>query len=549
MILKLSLLRALKKLATGSSAEPWRQSKRGGRPIVFSVLLALALQTGCAYTGNVRDYVSNGFKVGPQYCKPGAPVADDWIDSYDERVSLELPAYPDWWNSLNDPVLSQLIFDMYQQNLSLRVAGTRVLQARHLQAIAIGSLAPQDQQTFGEFAHLQFSRNTVPGTIPGSALTANRWSRGLSAAWELDVWGKFRRNVEAADASLDASVEGYDAVLLALLAETAATYVDLRTTQERLRFARANVEIQEGSLQIADVRFRNGATTELDVTQARVLLQNTKELIPILETLLRLSNNQLCVLLGIPPRDLTGEIGAGEIPVAPTNVAVGIPVNLLRRRPDVREAERQVAAQSARIGVAAADLLPHFSILGSIRTESSKFSNLFDSSSFAGTIAPGFNWDVLNYGRLLNNVRLQDARFQQLAIEYQQTVLEANAEAENAIVSFLNSQQRLREVQGAVEAATRSVDLVLTQYREGATDFNRVFTLQDILVQQQDRLAQAQGEIVQGYIAIYRALGGGWEIRLGANGGLPIAPEAIEEPEMEPEEIPAVPVPVPDEDA
>ena len=537
MITKSSQLRAAEVPARSPDVEPRQQATAGGRLIVL-LLLALALQTGCAYTGNLRDYVNNGFKVGPQYCKPAAPVADDWIDSYDERVRLELPEYSDWWNSLNDPVLSQLINDMYRQNLALRVAGTRVLQARYQRAIAVGSLAPQFQQAFGEYAHTQFSEDTAPGNV--GPITVDIWSQGLTAAWELDFWGKFRRNVEAADASLEASVEDYDAVLLSLLADTAAFYVDMRTTEERLRVARANVEIQEGSLQIAEVRFRNGATTELDVTQARVLLQNTKESIPFLENQLRISNNLLCVLLGIPPRDLTAEIGAGEIPVAPPSVAVGIPVNLVRRRPDVRAAERQVAAQSARIGVAAADLLPHFSIRGAIQTESSRFRNLFDSNSFAGTIAPGFDWDFLNYGRLLNNVRLQDAGFQELAIQYQQTVLAANAEAETAINSFLKSQQRLREVQGAVEAAERSVDLALTQYREGATDFNRVFTLQDILVQQQDRLAQVQGEIVQNYIAIYKALGGGWQIRLGGNSG-PRMVDAMEEPMLEPEEFPSLP--------
>jgi NodT family efflux transporter outer membrane factor (OMF) lipoprotein len=505
---------------------------------LVSLLALAALQTGCAYTGGVRDYVRNGFKVGPEYCKPAAPIADDWIDRYNERVRQELPEYTDWWNTLNDPVLTQLINDMYGQNLTLRVAGTRVLQARQQLAIAVGSLAPQVQQKFGEYTHSQLSRNSFPGNIPGSPITPpDLWTQGLSAAWELDVWGRFRRNIEAENASLDATIEGYDAVLLSLLAETAASYVELRTTQERLQFARKNVEVQEGSLNLAEIRFRNGATTELDVTQARVLLQNTRELIPALETLLRLSNNQLCVLLGIPPRDLTAEVGTSRIPVPPPTVAVGVPANLLRRRPDVREAERQVAAQSARIGVAVTDLLPHFSIRGAIQMEATKARQLFDASSLAGVIAPGFSWDFLNYGRLLNNVRLQDARFQQLAIQYQQTVLEANAEAENAIVSFLKSLERLEQVDGAVKAAERSVQLALTQYREGATDFNRVFTLQDILVQQQDRLAVVRGDVAQSYIAIYKALGGGWQIRLGMNGG-PRMGEAVEDSVMAPEELP-----------
>ena len=344
-------------------------------------------------------------------------------------------------------------------------------------------------------------------------------SVGLGAAWELDVWGKFRRNIEAADASLDASVEDYDAILVALLGETASTYAELRSLQQRLKYAQQNVEIQQGSLGIAEVKFRNGAVTELDVTQARNNLADTSQLIPLLENQIRLANNRLCVLLGIPPRDLTEELGPGSIPTAASQVAVGIPANLLRRRPDVRAAERLVAAQSARIGVAAADLLPHFSIRGAIQLDSENLSDLFESGSTAGAFTGGFNWDILNYGRLLNNVLVQDVRFQQLAVDYQQTVLQANAEVEDAINSFLKSQERLLRVAEAVESSRRSVDIAVAQYRADAIDFNRVFNLQTRLVEDQDTLATVQGDIARSLIATYRALGGGWEIRDGVRRG------------------------------
>ena len=475
------------------------------------------LSSGCAATGSFKDYVRNGFKVGPNYCKPAAPVADTWIDEYDERVRMELPNYADWWSAFNDPALDQLMEAMHRQNLTLKVAGLRVLEARNLRAIAVGSFFPQAQEMFGSYEHIQISRNKViPGALPRSF---DNTSVGFDAFWELDIWGKFRRNIEAADASLDASVDDYDAILVSLLGETAATYVELRSWQERLRYAQDNVKIQEGSLEIADLQFRNGVVTELDVTQARNILANTRQLIPLYENQIRLASNRLCVLLGIPPRDLTVELGTGPVPTASTAVAVGIPANLLRRRPDVRAAERQVAAQSARIGVAASDLLPHFSIRGAIQLDSESLSDLFTSGSTAGAIATGFNWDILNYGRLLNNVLVQDVRFQQLAVDYQQTVLAANAEVESAINSFLKSQDRLRYVSEAVEASERSVELALIQYRNGATDFNRVFNLQTALVDDQNTLASVQGEVARSLISTYKALGGGWEIRCGMRRG------------------------------
>ena len=494
---------------------PMVRSRRG---VVMMLCLAAFVFSisGCAYTDG---WLHNGLKVGPNYCKPAAPVADAWIDAYDQQLRAELPAQPAWWLAFDDPQMTQLIDDMYGQNLTVRAAGLRVLQARYQRAIAVGSIFPQQQQAFGNYQRNLLSTELAT-TLPGAPSAFSQWDAGFSLIWELDVWGKFRRNIEAADATLDASIEGYDAILLSLLAETATTYVDVRTLQQRLRYAQSNVEIQEGSLRIAQSRFTGGLTTELDVTQAVTSLQNTKEAIPLFRGQLRQAANRLCVLLGTPPREFVTELGDAPIPSPPPSVAVGIPANLIRRRPDVRAAERLVAAQSARIGVAAADLLPHFSISGALGYSAEDLDNLFASSASTGSIIPGFNWDVLNYGRLLNNVQLQDARFQELAVGYQQIVLEAGEEAENAIVSYLASQRRLREIQGAVDAAKRSVDLAIIQYKDGATDFNRVFTLQDILVQQQDRLATVQGDVANSLITLYKALGGGWEIRL--SGGTPV---------------------------
>ncbi len=471
-----------------------------GRQLLLPVaVLILGFFSGCTalspcreYLGSCKDYVRKGFKVGPNYRKPAAPVAASWIDQYDERVRTELPNYADWWRVFNDPLLDGLMEEAYSQNLDLKAAGLRVLQARYIRAISVGGFFPQQQSAFGSYSRNQNSQNIAGGLLP---LTVDDWQIGANMFWELDFWGKFRRNIESADASLDASVEDYDAVLISLLAETATAYVDLRTAQEQLRYARSNVKIQKGSLELAKVRYQAGESTKLDVTQAESVVATTAQLIPLYENQIRLANNALCVLLGIPPRDLTPELGERPVPTPPADVVVGVPANLLRRRPDVRAAERQVAAQSAAIGVAAADLLPQLSIAGSVALRADKFRHLFNSDSFTGAVSPGFTWDFLNYGRLINNVRLQDAAFQELAVNYQQTVLNANTEAENAINSFLTTQQRLQSLNDAVNASSESVDIALTQYQEGATDYNRVFSLQAALVTDQDTLAQTQGRV------------------------------------------------------
>ena len=502
------------------------------RSLLWLLCVSCSLMTtGCAYTGSFTDYVHNGFKVGPNYSKPAAPVGDEWIDSYDERVHSEVPDIREWWTVFDDPLLTQLVQNSYQQNLPLRVAGLRVLQAQSQRGIAVGSFFPQQQEVFGSYNRTTLSKEIPPGNIPGTPRGQTTWATNGRMAWEIDLWGKFRRNIESADASMQAEIENYDEILICLLADTATAYVEYRVVQKQLQFARQNVEIQEGSLAIAEARLRAGGTSELDVTQAKTNLSNTRRLIPIFENRLRIVNNNLCTLLGIPPVDLSEQLGNGEIPLSPKSVAVGIPANLLRRRPDVLRAERQVAAQSARIGVAAADWFPSVTITGSLGYAADDLDNLFTQRAFTGVIQPQFSWPVLNYGRILNNVRVQDALFQQAAVAYQQTVLSANAEAENAINTFLKSQEALVQAEEAVAASQRSVEIALTQYKNGATDFNRVFNLQLALVQDQNTLAATQGEIPASLIAIYKSLGGGWQIRLGNYVSESVVSEEVATPE------------------
>ena len=503
-----------------------QRTLRSGPALILFVAACLLMLTGCS---TMKNWAHNGFKVGPEYGRPAAPVSDAWIEAYNEKIATELPNNPMWWEAFQDPTLNQLVQGVYDENLSLRAAGMRVLVARSQRGVAVGGLFPQVQENFGSYDRSQISTTTAGlGQLIGKGLPIKRdfstWSTGLDAYWELDVWGKFRRGIESADANLDASIEDYDAILVGLLAETAATYVEYRTYQQQLAYATKNIEIQTGSLGIAQAQYDGGRVNYLDVTQAQANLKNTEQLVPLFEAQVRGANNRLCTLLGLPTQDLSTELGDGKIPSAPPEVAVGVPADLLRRRPDVRAAERRVAAQSALIGVAVADLFPHFSITGNMRVDSERFNKLFSQASTAGAVAPGFNWDILNYGRLVNNIRVQDALFQQLAYQYQQTVLTANQEAETAIYAFLKAQERLIDTSEAVTWSEESVKIVMTRYKEGADDFNRVFNLQTLLVQDQDRYAQTQGDVALALIAIYKSLGGGWEIR---NGYVPTVTEAV----------------------
>ena len=505
-------------MTVGLPAKPC--TKRRGRgqaqislPRHLAILIFLLVF--CAGCTGWREYRCNGFKVGPNYKRPDARTAEQWIDAGNPNINNAAPNDAAWWNTLNDPILNTLVYTAYRQNLTLRVAGLRILEARAQRDIAAGNLFPQTQQATGSYTRNNTSKNSPMGMGYGG--NYNEWQVGTNLAWELDFWGRFRRAVESTNASLDASVENYDDVLVLLLAEVSQQYVDVRTAEQRLEYARKNVTIQRESLDLAGAKFTNGATTQLDVTQGESTLAQTEAAIPPLESSRRQAMNQICILMGMPPKDINDLLnGRQPIPSAPPDIALGIPADLLRRRPDIRRAEREVAAQSAKIGIATAELYPHFSITGSVYLDAERFKDLFNSNSFGGSIGPSFNWNILNYGRLVNGIRVQDAIFQELVFTYQNTVLKANAEAENGVVAFLNAQRQARFLAASTHAAEKSVDLVRSQYDAGKTDFNRVLTVEQALTQQQDQLAVTQGNVVQSMVQIYKALGGGWQIRLNS---------------------------------
>jgi NodT family efflux transporter outer membrane factor (OMF) lipoprotein len=478
-------------------------------PLLWALLLGFLTLGGCT-------------TLGPDFRRPEAPLQDRWLESGEARVR-DTAETRLWWTVFEDPVLDRLVRLACEQNIPLRVAGARIYETRARLGIAIGEQYPQVQQAVGAASYNRESARApaAPQRSAGADFDYRQAQVGATASWELDFWGKFRRAVESEDANFLGSVAAYDSALVSLTAEVARTYLLIRTLEERLRIAGDNVAVQQESLRIADARFQGGATSERDVQQALTQLRSTEATIPQIEANLRQAKNALCILLGLPPRNLDAMLGdRSAIPEAPLEVAAGIPADLLRRRPDIRAAELQAAAQSALIGVAKADLYPAFTLTGTfgfLASDVGKFStgDIASWNSRFGSFGPAFSWNILNYGQITNVVRVQDARYQELIFGYQDTVLRAQQEVEDGLSGFLQSQKRLLSLEQAAAAAKRSADLALIQYREGATDYTTVLTAQASLLTQQDSLATGRAEVPQGLIAIYRAIGGGWEIREG----------------------------------
>ena len=503
---------------------------------VLCVAAALGL-SGCT---SFSDYVHHGFKVGPEYTGAKAAVAPGWIDATDLRVRSDAADLSRWWCVFNDPVLNDLVIHSYNQNINLKEYATRILQARASLAIAKGEIFPQTQDASGSYRREAVA---VDQSIPGTPKFYDSFNFGFNLAWELDFWGLYRRQILAAGANLDASVENYDAVLVTLLADVAQYYVQMREYQEEIELTRQNAKLQRDVLKIIQARFEAGTVTELDVAQQQTTLSQIEAQIPAFEIQLRQAQDQLCTLLGIPPTDLQARLGQRPIPTAPRDVVVGIPAQLLERRPDIRSAERAAAAQAQQIGIAQAALYPHIDITGNFGWTAQNASQLFTYPAFNGAVGPSFTWNILNYGVLANGVRLQDARFQQTLLDYRTAVLTANQEVEDGLVSFLKSQEQTRMLTEAVIAADKAFQIVLSQYRVGTVDFNRLATIETNLVTAQVSEAQARASIALGLVTVYRQLGGGWEIRLGPN-----AVSRLPQPMPAPAGSENVPLPVPSVD-
>ncbi|WP_254513635.1 efflux transporter outer membrane subunit [Anatilimnocola floriformis] len=469
--------------------------------------------------------MKNGFKVGPNYQTPGAPVESLWIDDKNKQLASYQEPYWDWWRVFQDPYLEMLIQDAHRQNLTLRQAGFRIEEARARRAVQFGNLFPQQQSLYGSYSRRQISKETGitaggGGGLPGAKRAFDVYTAGGQFAWELDFWGRFRRAVIQADAQLDSTVEDYDDVLVILLGDVAQAYVDIRVTQQRIRFAEANVRSQTVTYDKEVIRANGGLSSPLDVAQARTNLAQTEANVPQLKTDLRRAQNRLCILMGMPPADLDQMLGSElSIPGAPAKVAVGIPADLIRRRPDVRRAERLAAAQSERIGITEAAMYPAFTINGNLFVQANQLNNLFVPTATAGNVGPSFNWNLLNYGRIWNTTNAEEALFLQLVTAYQVEVLNAQRESEDAITGFLNAEEQSRILRIGVDNAVIARDLTARLYLEGRERYDRLFIAELFLTQQQDSLALAEGAVAANLVDLFRSLGGGWQIRLnGADG-------------------------------
>ena len=466
--------------------------------------------------------------VGPDYQTPEAQEPTAW--SVEDADLFKKPSKDDsiaWWTLFNDPVLDQLVEIAFEQNLELRSAGLRILEARAQLGRVRGNMYPQVQEMNGDLF-------TIGATGPAENRYYAAGSIGFDAGWEMDFWGKFRRGIESADANLLATVADYDDLLVSLTAEVARTYFAIRTQQERIDLAQKNAALQQRSLQLVILQFEAGTVTELDVLQAKTLLSSTLATIPNLTASLNSFKNGLAVLLGMLPEEMNAEVlPAGDIPLLSTKIAVGMPADLLRRRPDIRRAEMRAAAQSAQIGIARAELFPSFTLFGSLGWSAtdrgnSDLGDIFDANSFSYSFGPAFKWNLFNYGRLKNQVRIQDARLQQLITVYQNTVLNAAREVEDAMQTLDQAIKEAELLKQGVETSRRSTNLSMLQYKEGLADYQRVLDSTRSLTQKQDQYAQTKGNIATDIVTLYKAVGGGWQIR----DGKPYVSRAVKE-EME----------------
>jgi len=447
--------------------------------------------------------------VGPDFKRPQVPWLDAWTGGSLSSVGANRqgtgsPQTEEWWRNFNDPVLTQLVAEAQRVNPNVRTAGLRIMEARAQLGIAGSALYPQLQQATSEALWAGEARSHATDT---SAVSFNA---ALQISWELDFWGKFRRGIESADAGYFASIAQYDDLQVLMAAQVAGLYASIRVVEARLSIARENAALQRRSLEIAERLFKGGAESELDVQQAKAQLLGTLSTIPQLEGVQRQTENALSTLLARAPGPLP-EMAAGKdvIPHAELDVIVDMPAALLYRRPDIRAAELQLAAQSALIGVSLADLYPSISLFG--------FVGLSATSAMAGqrvlsaALGPTLVWNVFDHGRLTNTVLLQDARFQQLYEQYQDTVLRAAREVDDAAVGFAKAEEQIPLLTASVKAAQRSLAIASIQYREGLSDFERVLDSQRTLFGQQDLLVSTRGNLTQNLISLYKAMGGGWE--------------------------------------
>ena len=464
----------------------------------IAALGILALSTGCA--------------VGPNYHPPQTGAPAEWSSPLAGGETNGTPADAGWWKTFSDPELNSLVARAAQSNLTLHAAAARVREARAARGVAAADFWPSADAS-AAYQNERLSANGFPEFPPGIVpFGAEIYQAGFDATWELDVFGGTRRAVEAANAAIASSEFGERDVLVSLQGEVARNYIEARSFQKRLAIARQNIAAQQDVLDLTRDRYKAGLSGDLDVQQASALLATTRAELPPLETGFRQSAYRLGVLLGLPPGALVEELsGDAPIPAAPPEVPAGLPSDLLRRRPDIRRAERDLAAANARIGVATADLFPKFSLTGDVGLQSVGTSDWFTGGSRFWTAGPMVQWRIFDAGRIRANIRVQNARQEQALAGYEQSVLSAMEDVENALTAYAKEQTRHESLVAAAEASRQALDISQQLYQNGLADFLRVLDSQRSLYASQDALVQSDRDVALNLVALYKALGGGWQ--------------------------------------
>lgn len=455
--------------------------------------------------------LAGGCTVGPNYQRPDLPVPSAWKEIQEGGADTRSAELTSWWTAFNDPLLNSLVEAAVRSNLDLRLAEARIREARASRAVTAAGTWPTIDAS-GSYTRSRTSENARSLPPQGGNLEQDLFRTGFDASWEIDVFGGVRRSVEAADANIETSVEDRRDTLVTLLGDLAKNYIDLRGFQRRLAVARANLKSQQDTLNLTRVRFQAGLASDLEVAQAEAQVNTSAAQIPTLESFLKQTAYRLDVLLGLQPGALWNELSEETaIPSPPPEVLVGLPSDLLRRRPDIRRAERQLAAATAQIGAAMADLFPKFSLTGFVGLQSISAGDWFTGGSRFWSVGPTISWPIFDAGKIRANIEVRNAQQEQALRRYEKTVLTALQEVETSLVNYFKEQARHRSLAEAVAANRRAVDMANELYARGLQDFLNVLDSQRSLFTSENDLAQSDATMASNLVSLYKALGGGWE--------------------------------------
>ncbi len=473
-------------------------SKKTAINICIVLMLCLISVAGCA--------------VGPNYKPVEAYLPSAWAGPVQNSGTMPEKEIACWWASFNDPALASLVKRAVESNLDVKQAEARIRQARAARGVSVAGFGPV-VNAIGSITR-NHSPQTSAGGVTGSndGITFSQYQAGFDAAWELDIFGAVRRSVEAADADLQAAIEGRRDVLVTLAAEVAVNYIDLRAFQQRIVIARNNLKAQQHTAELTHKRVSAGFASGLDAASADAQVATMTSQIPLLEASAEQAIYSLSLLIGREPAALLTELrDSSDIPAASPSVPVGVPSDLLRRRSDIRRAEAQIHAATARIGVATADLFPRFNISGSVGFQNDEFKSWMDRVNRFWSFGPSVSWQIFNTGKTISSIELQKALQEQSAISYKQTILKALQEVDNAMVVSAKEGERIKAFYDAVNANKKAVDLAKQLYIYGQTDYLNILLAQRALYASEDALVQSIRTVSTNLVALYKALGGGWE--------------------------------------